>query len=91
MGSVPRGPPPYPENTMIMTMLDLLNCPNCGYTLKVMDAHTGLLCPHCRLVYPIRDEVPFLVREEAVPLSDWKHGARTLAAPGRSGANRPSW
>ena len=73
---------------MIMTLQDILACPNCRHALKVMDAHTGLLCPHCRLVYPIRDEVPFLVREEAVPLSDWKLGARTPSDAGRAGAKR---
>ena len=83
--------PPYPENIMILTVPALMNCPNCGYTLKVMDAHTGLLCPHCRLVYPIRDEVPFLVRDEGVSLSDWKHGARTPASEGGPNAKRPAW
>lgn len=76
---------------MIMTMLDILACPNCCHTLKVMDAHTGLMCPHCRLVYPIRDEVPFLVREEAVPLSDWKLGARTPSGAARPSAKRAAW
>lgn len=65
-----------------MSTLNLLNCPCCGFLLDVMDAHTGLLCPHCRLVYPIRDEVPFLVQEEAVPLFKWTHGARTLLPAG---------
>lgn len=74
---------------MLMTMPDLMHCPNCGFTLNVMDAHTGLICPHCRLVYPIRDEVPFLAREEGVPLSDWKHGARTPLEARLSDAGRP--
>ena len=74
-----------------MSILNLLNCPNCGCALNVMDAHTGLLCPRCRLVYPIRDEVPFLIREEAVPLFDWTHGARALPGPAASDAGRPAW
>lgn len=76
---------------MLMTMLDILACPNCRHTLTVMDAHTGLVCPHCRMVYPIRDEVPFLVREEAVPLSVWKHGARTPGDGANANANRAAF
>lgn len=73
-----------------MSILNLLDCPNCGSALTVMDAHTGLVCPHCRLVYPILDEVPFLIREEAVPLSDWAHGARMC--PGAAAPEgRPAW
>lgn len=76
---------------MPLTMLDILACPNCRHTLKVMDAHTGLVCPHCRMVYPIRDEIPFLVREEAVPLSDWKLGARTPQDGASTGVNRAAF
>lgn len=69
---------------MLVTMLDILTCPHCGHTIRVVDSHTGLLCPRCRLVYPIRDEVPFLVTEAGVPLSDWKHGARMPVDGARS-------
>lgn len=57
-------------------VLDLLACPRCRHRLEIMDAHTGLMCPQCRMVYPIRDEIPFLTREEAVPLQAWRSGAR---------------
>ncbi|MCH5276462.1 MAG: Trm112 family protein [Desulfovibrionaceae bacterium] len=74
-----------------MNILNLLNCPDCGCALRVMDSHTGLVCPSCRLVYPIRDDVPFLIREEAVPLSAWTHGARALPGLAGSPPGQPAW
>lgn len=61
-----------------MLLLDLFTCPRCQQRLAVMDVHTGLVCTHCQLVYPIREEIPFLTREAAVSVTDWQQGKRQI-------------
>lgn len=49
-------------------LLDLLVCPKCHSDLDIDDAHTELACVNdeCALVYPIRDDIPVMIIEEAV-------------------------
>ena len=47
-------------------LLDLLVCPACGGELIEKPAAAGLKCTECRRVYPIVDEIPVLIVEEAV-------------------------
>lgn len=53
-------------------LLDLLACPKCHGGLELLPGQDGLLCPACALVYPIRDEIPVMLVEEAVPVASWK-------------------
>jgi len=48
-------------------LLEILRCPKCKSTLQIDDAQTRLKCrdPECCLVYPIRDEIPVMLIEEA--------------------------
>ena len=48
-------------------LLDILRCPQCLSELQIDDAETRLKClnPECALVYPIRDEIPVMLVEEA--------------------------
>jgi uncharacterized protein YbaR (Trm112 family) len=48
-------------------LLEILRCPKCKYKVKIKDNETGLKCtnPECALVYPIRDEIPVMLVEEA--------------------------
>lgn len=62
-------------------MLSLLVCPSCRAPLRPMDHETGLTCAACAVVYPVSDEIPLLLIEEAVPLADWEHGKRRVCAP----------
>jgi uncharacterized protein YbaR (Trm112 family) len=32
----------------------------------------GLFCPRCSIVYPVRDNIPIMLAEEAIPLADWE-------------------
>jgi uncharacterized protein YbaR (Trm112 family) len=41
----------------------LIVCPACRGDLD--DVDHGLRCPACRLVYPVEDGVPFLIKELA--------------------------
>jgi uncharacterized protein YbaR (Trm112 family) len=45
--------------------LDLLACPVCKTPIKLTPDHEGLQCLTCRRVYPIRDEIPVMLPEEA--------------------------
>jgi uncharacterized protein YbaR (Trm112 family) len=48
--------------------LALLACPRCKGPLEREGSGDGLVCPACGLVFPVRDEVPVLLLEEARPL-----------------------
>ncbi|MBI5179702.1 MAG: Trm112 family protein [Nitrospinae bacterium] len=51
-------------------LLDILACPKCKGELKLTDKEDGLVCAHCRLLYEIRDEIPVMLIDEAIPLDD---------------------
>jgi uncharacterized protein YbaR (Trm112 family) len=46
-------------------LLDILVCPVCKTPIKPTPDQTGLKCQTCRRVYPIRDEIPVMLPEEA--------------------------
>jgi uncharacterized protein YbaR (Trm112 family) len=50
-------------------LLDLLVCPVCKTPVKLTPDGQGLRCPACRVVYPIRDGFPVMIKEEARPES----------------------
>jgi len=52
-------------------LLDILACPKCKGDLALTSKQDGLCCEACALVYPIREEIPIMLIEEAVPLGDW--------------------
>ncbi len=45
--------------------LDILVCPVCKTRLELLADESGLKCLSCRRVYPIRDEIPVMLPEEA--------------------------
>ena len=47
-------------------LLDLLACPVCKGTLRYNKAAGELVCRGDRLAYPIRDEIPVMLVEEAI-------------------------
>jgi uncharacterized protein len=46
-------------------LLDILVCPVCKTPIKPTPDQNGLKCPTCRRVYPVRDEIPVMLPEEA--------------------------
>jgi uncharacterized protein len=50
-------------------LLEILACPVCKGTLKYQRDARVLVCRLDRLAYPIRDEVPVMLEEEARQLS----------------------
>lgn len=45
--------------------LDILACPVCKSRVELLPDESGLKCVGCRRVYPIRDEIPVMLPEEA--------------------------
>ena len=46
-------------------LLDIIVCPACRGTLAVDDAASELACTSCGLAYPVRDDIPVLLVDEA--------------------------
>ncbi|HME11735.1 MAG TPA: Trm112 family protein [Candidatus Acidoferrum sp.] len=46
-------------------LLDILVCPVCKTKVVYTADKTGLRCGTCRRVYPVRDEIPVMLPEEA--------------------------
>ncbi len=48
-------------------LLEILRCPKCKSEVELKKDESGLRCANaeCRLVYPIRDEIPVMLIEEA--------------------------
>jgi uncharacterized protein len=47
-------------------LLDILVCPACRTPLVLEASGSSLKCCSCRRVFPIRDNIPVLLLEEAV-------------------------
>jgi len=49
-------------------LIDLLACPKCKGKLELPADHGGFVCRSCKLLYPIVDDIPNFIIEEARPL-----------------------
>jgi uncharacterized protein YbaR (Trm112 family) len=46
-------------------LLEIICCPDCHGDLAVDDAASELVCTACGLAYPVRDDIPVLLVDEA--------------------------
>lgn len=46
-------------------LLEILACPVCKTRVKLTSDQRGLKCPTCRRVYPVRDDIPVMLVDEA--------------------------
>lgn len=51
-------------------LLEILVCPVCKGPLLLRKAEQELLCKPCRLGYPIKDDIPIMLEEDARKLPD---------------------
>ncbi len=65
-------------------LLAILACPSCKGELAQLGAGEGLACPKCGVVYPVRDDIPIMLVEEAVARADWDAGKRSVKEAGAS-------
>lgn len=54
---------------MDKSLLEILACPSCKGGLSYNKSQQELHCPACRLAYPIRDDIPVMLRDEARELA----------------------
>lgn len=46
-------------------LLEILACPKCHADLRVDEPASELVCTGCGLAYPVRDDIPVLLVDEA--------------------------
>ena len=46
-------------------LLDVLVCPLCKAPLEMVQGETGLKCVQCKRVYPIRNDIPIMMADQA--------------------------
>jgi uncharacterized protein YbaR (Trm112 family) len=46
-------------------LLEILACPLCKEEVRLTSDGTGLKCRKCLRIYPIRDDIPVMLIEEA--------------------------
>ena len=54
--------------TLSQELLDILVCPQCKGELRYQQENKRLLCDACHLAYPVRDDIPVLLIDEAEKL-----------------------
>jgi len=52
-------------------LLEILVCPQCKNKLEYKtEPEEVLICMKCRLVYPVKDDIPVMLPDEAKPLDN---------------------
>jgi uncharacterized protein YbaR (Trm112 family) len=51
--------------TLSQELLAILVCPKCKGNLEYRPAEAVLVCGACRLRYPVRDDIPIMLIDEA--------------------------
>jgi uncharacterized protein YbaR (Trm112 family) len=46
-------------------LLEILVCPLCKESVALTSDGNGLKCPKCKRVYPIKDDIPVMLVDEA--------------------------
>lgn len=50
-------------------LMNILACPQCKGKVEYNEAKNGLVCKKCSLEYPIRDDIPVMLIDEAKSLA----------------------
>ncbi|MFQ5330186.1 MAG: Trm112 family protein [Thermodesulfobacteriota bacterium] len=54
--------------TIDKELLEILACPKCKGELRLNKEKNGLICDACKLLYPIKDDIPVMLIDEAEAL-----------------------
>ena len=49
-------------------LLEILACPKCKGEIRLNERGDGLLCSRCQLLYPIREDIPIMLIDEAIKM-----------------------
>ncbi|MCC7201578.1 MAG: Trm112 family protein [Nitrospirae bacterium] len=50
-------------------LLEILACPKCKGDLRLTDKGDGLICDKCKLLYPVKDDIPVMLIDEATRIN----------------------
>jgi uncharacterized protein YbaR (Trm112 family) len=53
-------------------LLAILACPKCKGDIHLKEDQSGLICDACKLMYPIKDDIPVMLIDEAIKLDEAK-------------------
>ena len=57
-------------------LLEILACPRCRGQLEALGSPLeALCCRTCAVVYPVREGIPVMLVDEAIPLNTWRPGS----------------
>jgi len=56
--------------TISKELLEILACPKCKGDIVLTEKGDGLICKSCKLIYPIKDDIPVMLIEEALPYEE---------------------
>lgn len=59
----------------MQALIKILACPKCKGNLELLKTPAGFACHQCDLVYPIKEDIPIMLIEEAIPLAEWQKKA----------------
>ncbi|MFV0423548.1 Trm112 family protein [Oleidesulfovibrio sp.] len=62
--------------TINKELLEILACPKCKAPVEMTIDGDGLACDKCKVVYPIREDIPVMLVEEAIAKDRWTDGER---------------
>lgn len=52
-------------------LLEILVCPKCKGDLEyITEGDESLICHKCALAFPVRDDIPVMLMDEAVPVTN---------------------
>ena len=51
-------------------LLEILACPKCKGDIRLNEAGNGLVCDSCKLCYPVRDDIPVMLIDEAEKIGE---------------------
>lgn len=57
--------PHNPDMAVDPALLEILVCPECKAPVRLVNNDTGLRCEKCHRVYPIKDDIPVMLVDEA--------------------------
>jgi uncharacterized protein len=49
-------------------LLEILACPKCKGDIRLEEKQNGLICDACGVLYPIKDDIPIMLIDEAIKL-----------------------
>ena len=50
-------------------LLEILACPKCKGDIYLNEKKDGFICDDCALMYPIKDDIPVMLIEEAIKIT----------------------